>query len=174
MAIQDNIILTMDPFWDEEFKSLDYKLEVFNDADSINKWLVQGYPGKFLGQLCDMSKPQPSWNYRFVEFFSALGWKDIGTSYYRMTSGTILPNHSDRYKKYIDMFKLQGKEHTIYRALILLEDWKSGHYLEVDNVPIVNWKKGNYAIWNNDLPHLAANCGLEDRYTLQITGHIPE
>ena len=167
------MLYRMDPFWDDEFKALDYGLEVFNDPESINKWLVQGYPGKFLGQLCDMAKPQPSWNNRFVEYFEThFKWKNIGTSYYKMTSGTILPNHSDKYKKYIDMFNLQGKEHTIYRALILLEDWKSGHYLEVDNIPVVNWKKGNYAIWNNDLPHLAANAGLEDRYTLQITGHL--
>jgi hypothetical protein len=70
------------------------------------------------------------------------------------------------------LFNLQGKESTIRRGLILLEDWSSGHYLELDNIPVVNWKKGDLAIWPNDTPHMAANMGLTPRYTLQVTGHV--
>jgi hypothetical protein len=55
---------------------------------------------------------------------------------------------------------------------VLLEDWKPGHYLEVDGVPYVNWKAGQTSEWVYDAPHMAANIGLEDRYTLQITGHL--
>jgi len=172
MEIQE--MRSINKFWDDEFKSLDYGYEPFNDPESINQWLTLGYPGKFTGMLCDMAKAQPSWNDSIIEIFSALGWKDIGTSYYKMTPGTILPNHSDRYKKYIELFNLQGKEHTIRRAVMFLEDWKSGHYLELDGVPVVNWKAGHFAEWIYDVPHLAANMGTEDRYTLQITGHLDE
>jgi len=56
--------------------------------------------------------------------------------------------------------------------LVLLEDWKSGHYLEADNKPVVDWKAGQVVEWQYDTPHAAANLGLEDRYTLQITGHV--
>jgi hypothetical protein len=66
---------------------------------------------------------------------------------------------------------LQGKENTIYRALILLEDWKSGHYLEAMGVPYTDWTAGTVVEWSYDTPHMAANIGLEPRYTLQITGH---
>jgi hypothetical protein len=55
---------------------------------------------------------------------------------------------------------------------VLLEDWQSGHYLEVDGVPVVNWHAGQVVQWVYDVPHMAANIGLEDRYTLQITGHF--
>ena len=55
---------------------------------------------------------------------------------------------------------------------MLLEDWKPGHYLEVDSKPYVAWKAGDTVEWVYDLPHMAANIGLEDRYTLQITGHV--
>jgi hypothetical protein len=121
--------------------------------------------------MCDMRQQQPSWNYRFIEHFESLGWKDIGTSYYRMSTGTVMPVHGDLYKKYIDRFELQGKEQTVYRALVFLEDWKPGHYLEAMGVPYVGWKAGQVVEWTYDTPHMAANIGLEDRYTLQITGH---
>ena len=55
---------------------------------------------------------------------------------------------------------------------MLLEDWKSGHYLEVNSRPVVDWPAGQVVEWVYDTPHSAANIGLEDRYTLQITGHV--
>jgi len=89
-----------------------------------------------------------------------------------MTTGTVLPEHVDTYERYIKLFNLKGQEDTIRRALIFLEDWSSGHYLEVAGTPITNWVKGNYVIWKNNTPHMAANIGITPRYTLQITGHI--
>jgi hypothetical protein len=164
--------MIIDPFWDDEFKQLDYSQEPFNNtADTIN-WLAQGYGSKFTGAMCDVRKPQPSWNHRFVEHFTMLGWQDIGTSYYRMDTGTILPVHQDTYKRYIKIFDLQGKEHTIRRAIVFLEPWASGHYLELNGNPIVGWPRGFCVTWPYDTPHMAANLGLTPRYTLQITGHV--
>ena len=129
----------IDKFWDDEFKELNYINEAFNDDDNTRGWLALGFPGKFTGDMCDMRSPQPSWNNQFISFFEQLGWKDIGTSYYRMGPGTILPTHSDLYLKYIDLYNLQGQEHTIKRAVVFLEDWQSGHYLEVADEPITKW-----------------------------------
>ena len=100
-----------------------------------------------------------------------MGWKDIGTSYYRMNTGTILPTHSDLYLRYVDVFKLQGQEQKIRRAIVFLEDWRSGHYFEGNGRPTVNWRAGDVIEWAYDAPHMAANLGLDPRYTLQITGH---
>ena len=102
------------------------------------------------------------------------GWKDIGTSYYRMGPGTILPTHKDLYLKYIEIFNLQGKEHTIRRAVVFLEDWQSGHYFEYLDNPYTNWKAGAVVEWEYDAPHMAANLGSAQRYTLQITGHVDD
>jgi len=101
-----------------------------------------------------------------------LGWQNIGCAYYRMTSGTVMPVHQDRYIKYVSLFDLQGRENTIRRALVLLEDWRPGHYLEIQSEPIVKWQAGTVVEWVYDSPHMAANIGLEPRYTLQITGHL--
>lgn len=159
-------------FWDDEYKNLDYINEPFNDILAKDHWIAQGYPNRFTGDMCDMRNKQPSWNYQFVEHFGILGWKDIGTSYYRMNTGTILPTHGDLYVKYINLFGLQGREHTIRRAIVFLEDWKSGHYFEAMGEPHINWKAGDTIEWPYDTPHMAANIGPEPRYTLQITGHV--
>lgn len=159
-------------FWDDAYTKLDYTREPFNDPESVNKWINQGFSGPFTGLMCDMKKPQPEWTHKFIEIFEARGWKNLGICYYRMDSGIILPNHSDLYKKYVQLFKLEGNEHWIHRAVVYMEDWKSGHYAEANGEPIVNWKAGDCTIWRYDTPHIAANLGDLPRYTVQITGHI--
>jgi hypothetical protein len=158
-------------FWDDEFKSLEYITETFNDPESVERWLAQGFANQFTGDMCDMRSAQPSWNKTIVEVFEQMDWQDIGTSYYRMAPGTILPTHQDLYKKYIDLFDLAGQEHTIHRAVIFLEDWQPGHYLEVLDQPVVKWCAGDVVEWIYDTPHMAANMGSTPRYTLQVTGH---
>jgi hypothetical protein len=158
------------PF-DDQYKMLNYSNENFNNQTDLAKWLALGFANKFTGDLCDMRNPQPTWNTDIVTYFENLGWKDIGTSYYRMTPGTILPVHSDTYAKYIEIFSLQGKEESIRRAVIFPEDWASGHYAEYNSEPFVKWQAGDFVIWNYNLPHMAANNGITPRYTIQVTGH---
>lgn len=159
-------------FWDDEYKQLAYIREPFNDPESVARWTVQGYLGPFSGVMCDMRQQQPSWNQRFIDLFAASGWKDIGTSYYRMDTGVVLPVHVDLYKKYVELFDLKGKEHSIRRAIVFLEDWAPGHYFEANGKAYTDWRAGDCFEWIYDVPHAAANIGLTPRYTLQITGHI--
>ena len=159
-------------FWNDEFKSLEYINEEFNDRASLDLWLSMGFANRFTGDMCDMRSQQPSWNHHFIDFFAGVGWKNIGTSYYRMMPGTILPTHGDIYRKYIELFDLKGREHTIRRAVVFLEDWKSGHYGEYGNEPMVKWQAGDTVEWVYDECHMAANLGPAPRYTLQITGHL--
>jgi hypothetical protein len=162
------------PFWNDEYINLKYINESFNDVTLSQHWLAQGYAGQFTGDMCDMRSPQPSWNQRLIDIFSGQGWKDIGTSYYKMNTGTVLPTHSDLYLKYIDLFGLKGQEHTIRRAIVFLEDWHSGHYFEALGRPYTDWKAGATVEWTYNTPHMAANLGLTPRYTLQVTGHVDD
>ena len=146
MAILDYII-NIDPFWDDEYLHLNYEEEEFNNTSDTERWLKMGYRCQFTGAMCDMRKPQPSWN-------------------------NTLPTHQDTYKRYVELFNLQGKEYTIRRAIVFLEDWASGHYLELKGQPVTGWKKGFTPVWAYDAPHMAANIGATPRYTLQITGHV--
>lgn len=172
MVTQEVIKYFLEPFWDDEYIHLNYINEPFNDPPARKQWIVAGYPDRFTGDMCDMRNSQPTWNQKFIDIFSAMGWKDIGTSYYRMNTGTVLPTHGDLYLKYIDLFGLHGQEHLIRRAVVFLEDWRPGHYAEYMNEPLVKWSAGTVMEWSYDTPHMAANLGLSPRYTLQITGHI--
>jgi hypothetical protein len=172
MATHESSKYNIPVFWDDEFKRLAYINEPFNDPVSVNTWISQGYQSKITGDLCDMRHRLPDWAGRFIEYYEDLGWQDIGLAFYRMHTGTVMPNHSDLYRRYIELFDLAGRETTIRRALVLLEDWKSGHYLEVMGSPVVEWSAGTVLEWTYDTPHMAANIGLEDRYTLQVTGHL--
>ena len=158
-------------FWDNEFMYLDYVNKPFNDSKLTQEWIAQGFSGQFTGDMCDMRSAQPSWNKIVIDVFEQIGWKDIGTSYYRMMPGTILPTHQDLYKKYIELFDLQGQEHTIHRAVIFLQDWQPGHYFEGNGDPFVQWQAGFSVEWQYNTPHMAANTGSTPRYTLQVTGH---
>jgi len=161
----------IDPFWDNEYKTLNYRNEEFNNNIDLARWIYQGYRhGKFTGDMCDMRRPQPSWNDQIIKHFEDLGWQDVCTSYYRMSTGTILPEHQDTYKNYIKLHNVKDPT-TIKRALIFLENWQTGHYLEINKQPVLGWSKGDYAVWEYRTPHMAANIGPTDRYTLQITGH---
>jgi hypothetical protein len=172
MATHEIIKYHIPKFWDDEFKQLNYVNEHFNDVENTQRWLAQGYANRFTGDMCDMRSPQPTWNQQFVNIYEQMGWKDIGTSYYRMSTGTILPTHSDLYLRYVDLFKLNGQEQRICRAVVFLEDWKSGHYAEYNSIAKIDWRAGDVVEWCYDAPHMAANMGLEPRYTLQITGHL--
>jgi len=172
MATQDLLKYHLPVFWNNEFKKLDYLNEEFNDPDNLQHWLDLGFANKFTGDMCDMRHPQPSFNKKFLEIYTEMGWKDIGTSYYRMQPGTVLPTHQDLYKRYVQLFNLQGRETTIRRAIVYMEDWKSGHYAEFNGQPFTKWLAGDVVEWQYNTPHLAANLGTEPRYTLQITGHV--
>lgn len=158
-------------FWDDEYRNLPYIIKPFNDQESIERWLSMGFQPKITGELADMTGPQPEWNHKIIELFTKKGWADIGTAYYKMTSGTVMPTHQDLYVSYINRFGLQGLEKYIHRAIIFLEDWKPGHYFDICGEPILKWKAGDVVEWCYDTPHTAANIGFENRYTLQITGH---
>jgi hypothetical protein len=171
-ADQSSMWFHIDPFWDDEYKSLDYIKEQFNDPFTVTEWQRQGHSAPFGGVMCDMRGPQPSWNDRFVRFFEDMGWQDIGTSYYRMDTGHTLPTHVDTYQRYIELFDLQDRPETIRRAIVFLEAWQPGHYSECMGRAYSSWEKGFTLLWSWDTPHLAANLGPTPRYTLQITGHV--
>jgi hypothetical protein len=171
MATQEIVKYHIPAFWNDEYKYLDYVNESFNDSENLDHWRSLGFADKFTGDMCDMRSAQPTWNHVVIDVFSEIGWQDIGTSYYRMMPGTILPTHGDLYKKYIQLFDLKGREHTVCRAVIFLEDWQSGHYFEGNGEPYTKWRAGDTVEWRYDTPHMAANMGFTPRYTLQITGH---
>lgn len=158
----------VDPWWDNSFKNLDYTFTSYTNPKDVERWILEGYPSTthFQGWVYDMSRPLPEYAHLFLNLF---GWETTTLSFFRMKPGEILPVHQDHYNTYRKIFNISDPK-TIYRGIVFLEDWKSGHYFEVENHAIVNWQAGDFVFWKYNTPHMACNMGIEPRYTVQITG----
>ena len=156
-------------FWHPELiKNLPYVREEFNDSEQLATWGAMGHQPR-TGALFDMRNPnQPNTTQQLIEWAAQLEY--VGVSYYKMAPGDNLPYHSDTYKKYINLFNLQTRNMQIWRYVFFVEDWKPGHIFEIANRPFSNWKAGDWVSWRYDVPHMAANLGIENRYTIQLTG----
>ena len=153
------------PVWRDAFKELMYINEPFNDPESLKEWRDLGYTQtKFTGDMYDMRQEEPEWMHLIRNVFD---WRYFSWSVYRMNPGCCLPMHSDTYLRFRELHNWKG---DIHRAIIYMEDWQSGHVSEIEDTVITQWRAGDYIVWKNDTPHLAANVGKTSRYTLQITG----
>lgn len=160
-------IYSIEPWWQDHYLSLPYANEPFNDADSLAEWKSLGYTQqRFTGDMYDMRNPEPEW---IKPFRLRFPWKHFSWSVYRMGPGTTLPNHSDLYSRFREIYRIDDVE-SIFRAVVFLEGWQSGHYFEIENHPVTEWQAGDCVVWQGSTKHLAANVGKTDRYTLQITG----
>jgi hypothetical protein len=154
------------PFWGNKHALLTYRDAQFNNPKDLELWKSLGYSERdSVGGIYDMKNIMPDWA---EPFFTLFGGTNVGVNFLKMSTGDLLPRHSDSYKTYINVHNITDPT-TIYRAIVFLEDWKSGHILEVDDTPFTKWSAGDYIIWQYDTPHLAANIGLEPRYTAQVT-----
>ncbi len=160
----------IDPSWELSHRALNYINRPFNDVETLTEWQKQGhYYAKYTGDMIDIRDGMPQWA---IDIGEKIGLKNTGTSLYKMLPGTILPIHRDTYSLYKKVHGLPDDFTDIARAIVFLEGWQSGHYFEIDNTPIINWKAGDIVAWYYDTPHIAANIGSTNRYTLQITGCI--
>lgn len=158
----------IDPFWNNSFKNLEFEKQPVSPQE-IAKWQQQGYShDSFTGSLYSSKNIMPEWVYDVSQL---LGLEKCGYAFYKMSTYDIMPTHVDHFNRYCEVFDVA--KDSVWRAVVFLEDWKSGHYFEIDSKCISNYKAGHYVIWSSEEPHFAANIGLEDRYTLQITGTFP-
>lgn len=155
----------VDVIWDDSYKHFAYEKQPLMDYE-IERWRSEGYYNEsFSGHMYGSKNPMPEWVH---EVASKIGLHKCGFVFYKMKTLDIMPNHVDHFQTYMRVFDAERKD--VYRALVFLEDWKPGHYLEVDHKGVVNWNAGDYFLWSADVEHAASNIGIEDRYTLQITG----
>ena len=151
--------------WDDSYKQYEYTRQPITGEES-HMWKQQGYTHKSTtGKMYGSKNQMPQW----VENISnIIGLYKCGYVFYRMDTLDIMPTHIDHYNTYCKIFNEQ--RNNVKRAIVFLENWKPGHYFEIDGKAIVNWCKGDYVLWSSEVPHAASNIGIEPRYTLQITG----
>lgn len=89
----------------------------------------------------------------------------------RQPPGNTIPWHQDQYfqlKKRLNPDE-QSKA-SIWRFLVFLEDWKAGHFFQVEQTPVIKWRAGDVVTFEPSAFHLSGNMGIEDKLTMQITG----
>ena len=84
--------------------------------------------------------------------------------------GNIIPLHRDTFyqinKQYPDRTELK------VRANIYLEDWKLGHFIQYNNEVSTHWRAGQGFLWDSSILHLSANAGMQNKYTMQVSGFL--
>lgn len=158
------------PFWNKsDYVDLPYVKQGITEEE-VNIWVNDGYPKdlSFTGMMYDNKNTMPTFINKLKEYFVS-SYENLTFTFYKMESMDIMPNHIDHFRTYCKLFDVNRD--NVVRILVMLEDWKPGHYLEINSKAITNWVAGDYFIWENDVPHAASNIGkkVDTRYTLQIT-----
>ena len=164
----DNLINSIE--W-EDFKNDDYFNHHHNEQKDVHKRLgFNTIPDTYCQYNTAIhQKMFTSEEIDFSEFQQQLQIEPITVSFIKMKPGNIIPLH-------IDTFYLIKKNYPerlnekIVRANIFLDDWKWGHFLQIEDEIKTHWRKNTGYIWDAGVAHIAANCGLHDRYTLQVSG----
>ena len=86
--------------------------------------------------------------------------------------GQTLPSHEDTFFKFAKTNNIDP--YQCCRVNIFLEDWKSGHYFEINEKSVLHWKRGDAIIIRRDQMHLSGNMGMATKYTMQVTGVYDE
>lgn len=153
--------------WGEDF-DLDWIRQPIKDVEK-NLWDSLGYQVKnYTGVMYDNKNLMPGWVDEIGSNFPNL--KNKSYTIYKMSTCEIMPTHVDHYETYCRIFQIERSR--VLRIIVFLKDWCPGHYFEISGKGLVNWKKGDWVMWDCDEPHAAGNIGTEPRYTLQITGHV--
>jgi len=155
----------VDVIWSDDYKKLPYTKQPLTKAE-LETWNSQGYYHEsFTGAMYGGANSMPDWTGTIA---CELGLRKTGFVFYKMITGDIMPTHVDHFRRYCEVFSVE-RQH-VWRAIVFLEEWHPGHYFEINGKAFCNYKKGEYVMWSADVPHAAANIGIQDRYTLQITG----
>ena len=110
----------------------------------------------------------------FIGLGKQLGMEVVTVSSILQPPGNMIPVHRDTFfqikKAYPNDTRLK------VRANIYLEDWHVGEYIqyEKDNEwhNSTHWKAGQGWLWDSNHLHLSANTGMQDKYTLQVSGFV--
>ena len=149
------------------------KHQVYELTDIHEKF--GGFPKTYC--MANTTIHQLWWNkdqINFDELGKQLGMEVITISSILQPPGCVVPYHRDTFfqisQRYPDRKELK------VRANIYLEDCKLGHmiqYVQNDKINTnVDWKAGEGFMWDSEILHLSGNAGMQDKYTLQISGFL--
>ena len=101
-----------------------------------------------------------------------LGMEVVTVSSILQPPGNMIPLHRDTFYQVNKKFPTDTR--TKVRANVYLEDWKTGHFLQYGDKVMTHWKANQGLLWDSSIEHLGVNAGMENKYTLQISGFLLE
>lgn len=106
----------------------------------------------------------------FTDIGSQLGIEVVTVSSILQPPGCVIPLHRDTF--YQISQRHPTRTETKVRANIYLEDWKLGHFIQYNDEVSTHWSQGQGFLWDSEVLHLGANAGMENKYTLQVSGFL--
>lgn len=110
-------------------------------------------------------------DFDFSEVKSQIPIQDHTIGMIKLDPGTTLPWHKDSF--YMLRQKRQDwKEQGLIpvRYLIFAEDWKIGHFVQLEDQTVSHWKAGDCWFFCYQTQHLGTNAGLEPMISIQVSG----
>jgi hypothetical protein len=153
--------------WSTEHRDLPYIKDYFKDSEQESNWIKLGHQPKALCVELHVIKDVYPWMNYVPQYFPDL--ENLSFCINRFPPGTYFPMHIDRYGYYSKANDIQDLS-SIARYVLFLEDSIPGHILQIGDTVYHNWPAGLCVGWEYSTLHMVANLGMQDRYTLQITG----
>ena len=129
---------------------------------NVEKW---GYQ-RDNTQYYEINKNLPQWCYDVAD---ACGLDNCYVALQKQSPGSVLPWHIDSYRSYMANMETNSAV-NVRRYIVFGEAWHWGHFLQVGNNVITQWKKGDVISWDFQVPHLSCCAGILPKYTLKLTG----
>jgi hypothetical protein len=108
----------------------------------------------------------------YVNIGQQLGIDVITVSSILQPPGCVIPLHRDTFYQINQRHPTRADLKV--RANIYLEDWRLGHFVQYNNQVDTHWKQGQGWLWDSSELHLGANAGMQNKYTLQVSGFLIE
>ncbi len=109
------------------------------------------------------------WCPNYIRAFAEEKFEVYSCSVIEQQPGNFIPLHYDTYSFFMNTKGIEDIK-LIKRYNFFLEDWKPGHFMDVESTPVTNWIAGDYLIFDHTLLHGSTNAGRQPKYTCQITG----
>ena len=110
----------------------------------------------------------------YQDLGTQLGMEIITVSSILQPPGCVVPYHRDTFFQISQRYP--DRTNPKVRANIYLEDYKLGQFIQYVENDIIhtstNWTAGNGFLWDSNILHLSANAGMQNKYTLQISGFL--
>jgi len=103
----------------------------------------------------------------WAKFYDALYVEEGSVCWLTLEPREVVPVHRDYF--YMLKTKKNAKTEDCIRYLVMLEDWKPGHMVQLDDLALTDWKAGDVWYFDSEVVHWAANCGTENFYTCQVS-----